>query len=880
MDFGDIMRMLRRKLLVLILMTASAFLSIQARSAVIPAPLPYNDGFESYAVGTPFTQSTTTWALNATNSVTWAKIEAEPSGNKYVRFHDDNGSVTTNNHLFRAFNAVNTGKVVAQFDVYLPQTTAGFGIRLCSGTPLTSGQYWCTGLVWEGKIAYATGASPGTLSDQTDSVPTYKVTPLNSQYAASTWYTVRVTGNLDSKTYKLFFGPQGGDLTEITPTGGLTFANTASGHTVTEINYLDFFSSNRNGDDPGDLFVDNVNIYSESDTAVASPTIAQARLLDRGTKVSLSEKIVVAGSSGNAFYIEDDTPDAERAAGIGVRSAGTTVAEGDRVDVVGRIAQTAEGVLSEHGGEREIAATQVTRRSTGNDVPKPLHMRCSDVGGGWYGPMELMYAGYEPAIKGVWPSNAWGNTGVTSYVPGDNRCYPLNNTGLLVTVTGMVTEPNTGDPSVYDFYVDDGSLTNDGWFSTAAYTDEVFHPRGIRVRVTDSSILTGIAPLYYGDEVRVTGIVGAIPCDSLGRGPSIRNVRVIRPRKPEDIEVIQRQERYVKFDSQGNCLVGGKYFFPIGIFTYYWDSLTRPVILNQGFNTVTTTLPDGITPAHLGQLRDDGIMVIPCMANPGTYNSWLAAKDNPQILAWYLRDEPEGSVTPTQQRADYERLRAADPSRPQGTAHFLWDALWNYRYCEDFTESDVYPIRRAPITNVAVHMDRIHQIHGDGYPIWPFIQCYGYENPGSGNDGAAIPTRAEERCMVYLAMAHRAKALMWFSYYPSLPDTWAEVKQLCTELRQLAPFYCMPSTEPALGNSNGNIHTRLIEMGTSGLIIAVNVDGNPQTANFTIPGTAPASLTLPFGGGATVPVTGGAFSASFDGLGVHVYQWGPTPVIP
>ena len=834
------------------------------------------DNFDSDTVGT----MPTGWSKATTNaSTSITVVDGTPAGNKWVRFHDENGTATTNNTLFRSFSAVTSGKVVAQFDVNLPQTMAGFGTRLCSGTPVTNGKYWCSGLVFEGKIEYAPGGDPGLLSSQTNSVPTYAVTPLNRQYSANTWYSVRVEANIDSKTYKLFFGPRGGQLTEITPTGGVTFPNTASGHTVTQINYISFFSSNRNGDDPGDLFVDNVNIYSDAETTATPGTIAAARILDRGTKVSLTDKIVTSGTANSIFYIEDDSVGAERAAGIRVRYSALAAAEGDRVDVVGRITQTNEGTVSDHTGEREIAATSVTRKSTGNTLPKPLHMKCSDVGGGWYGPMELLSSGYEPAIKGMWPANAWGNAGVTSYVPAENRGYPLNNTGILITVTGKVAEPNTCQPGIYDFHVDDGSLVNDGWFEAASYTDEVFHPRGLRVRVTDPNILTGITPLYYGDEVRVTGIVGAIQCDSLGRA-STRNVRVLRPRKPEDIEVIQRQERYVKFDSQGNCIVGGHYFFPIGIFTYYWDSLTRPVILDQEFNTITTTLPDGITPAHLGQLRDDGIMVIPCMANPGTYDSWLAAKDDPQILAWYLRDEPEGSVSPAQQRADYERLRAADPSRPQGTAHFLWDALWNYRYSEDFVESDVYPIRRAPMTNVAVHMDRIHQIHGDGYPIWPFIQCYGYENPGPGNDGAAIPTRAEERCMVYLAIAHRAKAIMWFSYYPSLPDTWAEVKVLCGELRQLAPFYCMPSSEPALGNSNGNIHTRLIEIGESGLIIAVNADGGAQAANFTIPGTAPTSLTLPFEGGATVPVSAGAFSASFDGLGVHIYQWGPTPTIP
>ena len=112
-----------------------------------------------------------------------------------------------------------------------------------------------------------------------------------------------------------------------------------------------------------------------------------------------------------------------------------------------------------------------------------------------------------------------------------------------------------------------------------------------------------------------------------------------------------------------------------------------------------------------------------------------------------------------------------------------------------------------------------------------------------------------------------------------LPDYNAEVK-LVGELKQLAPFYCLPSVEPGVGNTNSWVHARLIRNGDSGLLITVNVSGSAQTATFTIPSPAPSSLTLPFEGGATVFVTDGAFSASFDGLGVHIYQWGPTPVIP
>ena len=188
--------------------------------------------------------------------------------------------------------------------------------------------------------------------------------------------------------------------------------------------------------------------------------------------------------------------------------------------------------------------------------------------------------------------------------------------------------------------------------------------------------------------------------------------------------------------------------------------------------------------------------------------------------------------------------------------------------------SDVYPLHRMNIWSMTDHIDRLHQIHGQGFPVWPAIQCFG------GTEGYGIPSPAEVRAMTYMALAHNSKAILYFSYYPSIPDAWAEVGKLVGELKQLAPFYCLPSVEPGVGNTNSWVHARLIRNGDSGLLITVNVSGSAQTATFTIPSPAPTSLTMPVEGGTTVPVAAGAFSASFDPLSVHVYQWGPTPTIP
>jgi hypothetical protein len=820
----------------------------------------------------------TGWSLAKTIAGTSALVaEGTPSGNKWVILHDDNGpGITTNNTLYRGFTPVSastgSGRVAAQFDVNLAQITAGFGTRLYNGGVPTTGSNWATAVLFEGNTAYATGASPGTISYQT-SVSTYLLTPLARTYSAGAWYTVRVEANLNTKLYRIFLAPQDGSLTQITPAGGVPFITSSTGTQVSEIGGISFYTSNRDNDTAGDLLIDNVNVYlDEPELPIQANTIAEARLLLRGTKISLVDKIVTAGTAGGIFYIEDDTPGAYRAAGIRVRCADQVVREGDRVDVIGRIGQSSEGNPSDHAGEREINAPQVTIRSSGNPVPRPVYIRNKHVSGSWLGPMELLTEGYEPAIKGVWPYNSWGNTGVSTWIDPQqvDAADPLNNTGLLVTVSGKVLEPTVYDPpgANYDFYIDDGSLLNDGWFSAENYGDEVFHPRGLRIRVTDPDSLSQAAPLYHGDVVRATGIAGAIACNDLGR-PSSRNVRIVRPRKPEDVRVLHRDPKYVRFDRYGNALVDGRPFFPIGIYLYSWDSNVMSQVLQQGFNTVIW----GATPADLDTLRDNDLMMLP-YSKP----EWLAVKDHPSILAWYLTDEPEGQgYTPRSMREEYERVRAEDPSRPIGLCHFLWDALTNYKHSADFVMSDVYPINPthdAPLDPIWHHMDQIHVIHGWNFPVWPVIQTFGGPDSDGGKWG--IPTPQESRAMTYIALAHRAKAMLYFSYQPGLTELWAAVRTLCGELRQLTPFLVFPSSELAISSSDGSVHARCIQVGNSGLVITVNVTRNPVQATLTIPSVPVSELALPFEGG-TISLTAGAFTASFDALGVHVYQWGPTP---
>jgi|GEM_PF-2672654 len=58
----------------------------------------------------------------------------------------------------------------------------------------------------------------------------------------------------------------------------------------------------------------------------------------------------------------------------------------------------------------------------------------------------------------------------------------------------------------------------------------------------------------------------------------------------------------------------------------------------------------------------------------------------------------------------------------------------------------------------------------------------------------------------------------------------------------------------------------------------VNTIRSAVNANISVQNLPVSSLNLPIEGG-SIDAPGGQFTASFDSLGVHVYQWGSTPQI-
>src|SRR5205823_9888430 len=166
-----------------------------------------------------------------------------------------------------------------------------------------------------------------------------------------------------------------------------------------------------------------------------------------------------------------------------------------------------------------------------------------------------------------------------------------------------------------------------------------------------------------------------------------------------------------------------------------------------------------------------------------------------------------------------------DRNHPIGVCNYLWEALEQFKEGCDFTMTDVYPIlanRDGIVENVGKFIDESRRIHGSSWPHWSYIQIFG----GPDTDGGkwAQPLPHEVRCMTFDALVHRANAIMYFSYWPKAPQTWASVAELNRELEGLVPWIvAKEGKEVEAKSSEAAIQVRARRVGDSWMILAVNV---------------------------------------------------------
>jgi hypothetical protein len=343
----------------------------------------------------------------------------------------------------------------------------------------------------------------------------------------------------------------------------------------------------------------------------------------------------------------------------------------------------------------------------------------------------------------------------------------------------------------------------------------------------------------------------------------------------------------------------GTVFFPIGCWVYGMNPAILAELQDHHFNTVVRW---GFTPTDLPTFEAHGMMAL---APPTP--EFLKLKNSPALLGWYLEDEPEEhGIAPSDLMKRYMAVKAQDPRHPIGVTHDTLHGPAVYAGCSDFTMTDVYPVtadRSWPLGAVGMYTDRPRELHGKSWTNLTFVQTFG----GPNTDGGiwAQPLPHEVRFMVFNALVHRANGILYFSYWPQAPATWAEVGKVNRQIERLVPWLVspgqempvsatemkapgparktLPSTAPTTAPA-AVVEVRARKIGRSWLIIATNMLPRPVDVTMRVPamatdgtGATGPTLQMPFEPGCTIAAPAGAWRAHFTAYEAQVWLAGPEP---
>ena len=238
-------------------------------------------------------------------------------------------------------------------------------------------------------------------------------------------------------------------------------------------------------------------------------------------------------------------------------------------------------------------------------------------------------------------------------------------------------------------------------------------------------------------------------------------------------------------------------FFPVGIYAAGPDDLNE--IRAAGFNAVQSydSKPDNIRRVAAASARL-GLKYLPNFrGEPANFSRELGGR--PEILGFYIEDEPEGrSVPPEKIKALKDSLKKDHPGVLTAVAMLRPQMIAAYREAADVFMVDPYPVPNMPMTWLADSLDEAAR-HISRDRLWAVIQAFGGAK-WAKHGWPRLPTYMEMRCLTYLAVVHGAHGLFYFNYPEVKADTtsWEALKKIVAELRQLQTWLVVPDAPQSL----------------------------------------------------------------------------------
>ncbi len=349
-------------------------------------------------------------------------------------------------------------------------------------------------------------------------------------------------------------------------------------------------------------------------------------------------------------------------------------------------------------------------------------------------------------------------------------------------------------------------------------------------------------------------------------------------------------------------------FFPIAV--WLQNPAKAPQYKAAGFNTYIG-LWKGPTELQLNRLKNAGMKVV-CHQNDVA----MARLDDETIIGWMHGDEPDNAqslgngkgygppILPAKIIADYERIKANDPSRPvvlnlgQGVA---WDG-WHGRgvrtnHPEDYPEYvkgcdiasfDIYPAAHSKpavagkLWYVARGVERLIKWTDGRKVVWNCIECTRIQNP------TKKATPHQVRAEVWMSIIHGSMGLIYFvhEWQPRFnesailadPEMLTAITGINKQIAELAPVLNSPTiidgVKAVLTNPDVSIATMTKRHKGAVYVFAVAMRNGRTKAGFKIAGPTGAKEIEVLGENRRLISLNGIFEDGFAAWGVHLYKIG------
>lgn len=363
--------------------------------------------------------------------------------------------------------------------------------------------------------------------------------------------------------------------------------------------------------------------------------------------------------------------------------------------------------------------------------------------------------------------------------------------------------------------------------------------------------------------------------------------------------VAELPKRRVWIDEHKRCIVDGRPFFPIGMYSGKVEPEMLATYAEGPFNAI---MPYQMTTREdLDLLQAKGIMGFVNLRE-GILGDRIArqkkftrqeevdayfeseirkVKDHPAMLAWYVNDERPGSEIADRihLRGVFERV---DPDHPTWGVLDRPFFLRGYLRSFDVAGIDPYPIGLKPISYVADHMHAAqHAVFGD-LAFWNVPQTFAWKWFGTtkGNATKGFPSEAEIVNMNWQHIALGANGLIAYCFHSlkrdcdpaEAPECWSRICRAFEPVKRMIPVLLSVEPTPSVTGAPETMPVRTWMKDGALYVLAVNILDRDQRASLALAEGSWKVTATEVGLARTAAVSNGRLELELPPIGVALLR--------